>query len=204
MPKVSPEHGDARQRQILDAALACFSRQGFHKTTMKDIVRESGLSAGAIYNYFASKGEIVDAIARERHASERALLEAARAESDKPRELWELTRAFFSSFASDEQRTGRRVGIEVWAEALRNPEVLATVRRGVDEPRRLLAELVREAQARDELPPDLDPEGMARVMVAVFQGFVLQQAWDPETDIERYLSAVEQILAALSLYRRDT
>jgi AcrR family transcriptional regulator len=203
MPKVSPEHGDARQRQILDAALACFSRQGFHKTTMKDIVRESGLSAGAIYNYFSSKAEIVDAIARERHASERALLEAALAESDEPLELRDLARAFFSGFASEQQRTGRRVGVEVWAEALRNPQVLVTVRRGVDEPRRLLAELVREAQARDELPPDLDPEGTARVMVALFQGFVLQQAWDPDADIERYLAAVELILSALSAYRRD-
>lgn len=198
MPRVSPEYGDARQRQILDAALACFARQGFHKTTMKDIVRESGLSAGAIYNYFSSKGEIVDTIARERHASERALLEAGLAKSDKPLELGDLARAFFSSFASSEQRTGRRVGIEVWAEALRNPQVLATVRRGVDEPRRLVAELVREAQVRDELPPDLDPEGIARVMVAVFQGFVLQQAWDPDTDIEQYLTAVERILAALA------
>lgn len=203
MPRVSPEHGDARQRQILGAALACFSRQGFHKTTMKDIVRESGLSAGAIYNYFSSKGEIVDAIARERHASERALLEAALAASDKPLELRELARAFFSSLAVDEQRAGRRVGIEVWAEALRNPEVLATVRRGVDEPRRILATLVEEAQARDELPPDLDPEGMARVMVALFQGLVLQQAWDPDTDVERYLAAVERILSALSAYGSD-
>lgn len=202
MPKVSAEHGDARQRQILDAALECFSRQGFHKTTMKDIVRESGLSAGAIYNYFSSKGEIIDAIARERHASERALLEAALPESHKPLEAGELVRAFFQSFASEEQKTGRRVGIDVWAEALRNRAVLTTVRRGVDEPRRLLAELVRNAQARDELPPELDPDGMARVMVAVFQGFVLQQAWDPDTDIEQYLATVQLIVSALGVYRR--
>lgn len=201
MPKVSPEHGDARQRQILDAALACFSKQGFHKTTMKDIVRESGLSAGAIYNYFSSKAEIVDAIARERHAGERALLEAALSASEEPLELRELARAFFSSLAADGQRAGRRVGIEVWAEALRNPEVLATVRRGVDEPRRILVRLVEEARARDELPPDLDPEGMARVMVALFQGLVLQQAWDPDTDVERYLATVERILTALSTRR---
>jgi hypothetical protein len=32
-----------------------FSRDGFHCTTMQDIVPESGLSPGAIYNYFKSK-----------------------------------------------------------------------------------------------------------------------------------------------------
>ncbi len=37
--------------------------QGFHKTTMADVIRESGLSAGAVYGYFKSKEEIVAAIA---------------------------------------------------------------------------------------------------------------------------------------------
>ena len=40
-------------------------------------------------------------------------------------------------------------------------------------------------------------------MVAIFQGFVLQQAWDPETDSEQYLAAVDVILAALSAYPGD-
>jgi AcrR family transcriptional regulator len=200
MPKVSPEHSDTRRRQILDAALECFSENGFHGTTMRDIVSATGLSAGAIYNYFSSKAEIVDAIARERHASERGLLMSVLADREKPLDLHELARAFFGSFAASEQRAGRRVGIEVWAEALRNPDVLESVRRGVDEPRLLLARIVRECQERDELPPELDPEGIARVMVAIFQGFVLQQAWDPETDADQYLAAVDTILVALAAY----
>ena len=203
MPKVSPEHSDARRRQILDAALQCFSKQGFHKTTMKDIMKASGLSAGAIYNYFSAKGEIVDAIARERHASERSLLTSAIAENDKSLDLNALARAFFASFASREHREARRVGVEMWAEALRNPDVLTTVRRGVDEPVRLLAKIIADCQEKDELPSEIDPDGLARVMVAIFQGFVLQQAWDPETNSEQYLAAVESILAALTAYKGD-
>ena len=202
MPKVSPEYSDARRRQILDAALQCFSKQGFHGTTMKDIIKASGLSAGAIYNYFSAKREIVDAIAIERHASENELLAAASGESDKPLDLHGLARAFFGSFAGTEHRESRRVGVEVWAEALRNPDVLTIVRRGVDEPRRLLARLITECQERDELPPEIDPDGFARVMIAIFQGFVLQQAWDPETDSKQYLAAVDVILVALSGYER--
>ena len=49
MPKVSQEHRDARRAQILRAAAACFERKGYQRTTMADIIRESGLSAGAIY-----------------------------------------------------------------------------------------------------------------------------------------------------------
>lgn len=197
MPKVSQEHTEARRRQILEAARQCFAKQGFHGTTMKDIIEASGLSAGAIYNHFSAKAEIIDAIARERHDSEAALLASALAENDEPTELRALARAFFATFAGEEHRESRRVGVEVWAEALRNPDVLATVRRGVDEPRRLLSRIVAKSQERGQLSPAFDPDGFARVMVAIFQGFVLQQAWDPGTDSEQYLAALEVILDAL-------
>ncbi len=200
MPKVSPEHTEARRRQILDAAARCFSQRGFHRTTLKDIISESGLSAGAIYNHFSAKDEIVDAIAQERHARETALLAEALDESHKPLDLHELARAFFASFASAEQMESRRVGVEVWAEALRNPEMLTIVRRGVDEPRRVLARVITDSQERNELPAAIDPDGLARLMVAIFQGFVLQQAWDPDTDIEQYLATVDVVISALTNY----
>ena len=47
MPKVLPEYLELRRQQILDAAAACFSRRGFHQTTMQDICTEAGLSPGA-------------------------------------------------------------------------------------------------------------------------------------------------------------
>src|SRR5215212_6087280 len=62
MPKVTEEHVEARRRQILSAALRCFARQGFHRTTMQDIFREADLSPGAVYSYFKSKDELVAAI----------------------------------------------------------------------------------------------------------------------------------------------
>ena len=65
MPKVSQEHRDARRAQILQAAAACFERKGYQRTTMADIIKESGLSAGAIYVYFAGKQDIVRAVAQE-------------------------------------------------------------------------------------------------------------------------------------------
>src|SRR5689334_18950733 len=65
MPRVSPEHLGARRRQILAAARACFVRDGFHATSMQDILRAADLSAGAIYRYFPSKDAIVATIAKE-------------------------------------------------------------------------------------------------------------------------------------------
>ena len=67
MPKVSKQYLEARCSEILDAAVVCFARSGFHKATMRDIVQESRLSSGAIYNLFSGKQEIVAAIAARRH-----------------------------------------------------------------------------------------------------------------------------------------
>ena len=77
MPKVSDAYRDARRRAILDAAITCFERRGLHGTTTDDIAAEAGLSNGALYRYFDGKAAIIEAIAAERHAQERALLDAA-------------------------------------------------------------------------------------------------------------------------------
>jgi AcrR family transcriptional regulator len=65
MPRVSQAHLDARRRQILDAARRCFVRNGFHATSMQDVLAEANLSAGAVYRYFRGKDEIIAAIAGE-------------------------------------------------------------------------------------------------------------------------------------------
>lgn len=53
-PDVSAE----RRAQIIEAALACFVREGYNNTTMDDIVAESGLSKGSLYWYFKSKDDL--------------------------------------------------------------------------------------------------------------------------------------------------
>lgn len=57
--KVSIENIAKRKEQIVRAAISAFSRTGLKETSMDDIVRESGLSKGAIYWYFKSKDEII-------------------------------------------------------------------------------------------------------------------------------------------------
>lgn len=62
MPKIT---GDARNR-ILDAAFGLFSEKGFTATSMRDIADALGIKAASLYNHFAGKQELFDAlIARE-------------------------------------------------------------------------------------------------------------------------------------------
>ena len=63
MPRVSEAHLAARRQQILAAARVCFLRNGFHQTSMQDVIREAGLSVGAVYRYFPSKTDLITALA---------------------------------------------------------------------------------------------------------------------------------------------
>lgn len=59
MPRVTQEYRDQRRQQILTAARRCFIREGFHKTSMTDILSEGDLSAGSLYGHFKSKHEMI-------------------------------------------------------------------------------------------------------------------------------------------------
>ena len=198
MPRVSQSYLDARRRQIMDAAITCFAREGFHRATMQDIVAETGLSAGAIYRYFRSKEDIVAAIAAEHHAAEAAALAEAGGGGDVRAALRDLVEVSLGRLADPAEQRWRRVTVQVWGEALRNDRVMEIVRAGLDEPVQILADLFRRGQRTGSLPPGLDPDGAARVCASIFQGLVLQQAWDPQLDVDAYIRAVMALIDALA------
>ena len=49
---------ERRRRQIILAAIKLFSKKGFHKTTLKELAEEAGLSHGNVYDYVGSKEDI--------------------------------------------------------------------------------------------------------------------------------------------------
>lgn len=59
MPKRDPEHMNAQRERIIMAAIACIARKGVEGTSMADIWKEAGLSAGALYVHFKNKGDLV-------------------------------------------------------------------------------------------------------------------------------------------------
>ena len=65
MPRLTKQTAEARRRQILGAAAACFARRGFHATTMQEICRAARLSPGSVYTWFPSKRAIMKALALE-------------------------------------------------------------------------------------------------------------------------------------------
>jgi TetR/AcrR family transcriptional regulator, transcriptional repressor of aconitase len=194
MPRISAARAASRRRQIVDAALACFARNGFHKTTMQDVVKQSGLSPGAIYCHFAGKHDIILAVVAERHRREADLLRRAAAEASLDAGLERLLGDFIAALATPAERSWRRLAIQLWAESLHDRPLLGEVRRGVETPRRLLAAIIEAARAQGDLPSGLDPAAAARVLIACFQGLALQQSWEPGLDLAACADALRLLL----------
>src|SRR5438552_14789580 len=125
MPKVLPEYLETRRREILDAAAACFARHGFHQSSMQDICGEADLSPGAVYRYFRSKEEIIEAMCSRNQNEDAELVRQAAATGGTMDALDELARLFLLNLENSEQCI---LSVELASEARRNPVVLESLR----------------------------------------------------------------------------
>lgn len=192
MPKVSEAYLAARRQEILDAAIECFTRRGFHQTTMDEICEQAGLSPGAVYRYFANKDEIIEAAVQQGFGPDFVdWIEEEAGRFDDFRELMELmTGIYFRRF--DRQPgidTIMGLRLRAWAEALHNPEVRSEVLDRWNHHLALTEQIVRRAQERGQIDPDLDPAAVSRVLQAIDDGFTLQWAIDPNFDVWRFREA---------------
>src|SRR3990172_4897582 len=144
MPKVTEAHVEARKQQILEAAIRCFGRQGFHKTTMQDICTEATLSPGALYHYFPSKEEIIEAMVAERRRQGFVRIEEARRLSSTVDALHTPSGAFDDI----DDITGCAVDVELWGEAFRNPRIAGALSDDMRAVCTAFAAIIRVAQDR--------------------------------------------------------
>jgi AcrR family transcriptional regulator len=76
MPRLSEKTRAQRRQHILTSAWTCFSRDGFHATSMDQVIASTGMSSSAVYRYFSSKEEIIHATAEEGVARVRGIFVA--------------------------------------------------------------------------------------------------------------------------------
>jgi AcrR family transcriptional regulator len=187
MPKISDQQRQARRDQILAATWRCFSRKGIHATSMEEIIRETNLSAGAVYLYFQSKDELIFAAISSYIADLRGLLTPILM-TQKPLP----PQAFIYEISSAIAKHTRRADIDLnvvilmcWSEAQTNKDVQALVTGFHAKYREALVDIVRQWQKRKDLRSGGNPEDLAKALLAFFLGFVAQSALlgglDPET-----------------------
>ena len=195
VPRVSDDHLTARREQILVAARACFLRNGLHTTSMQDLIREAGLSVGAVYRYFKSKNEIINAIAEGVAGSVTSRIEQV-VTKEPPMPLPEAMSEVLDVIAAEVEPDGNfRLAVQVWAEATLDPAIGEIVREryaAMRDPFRMLA---RRAAERGELPPGADVDAVGAALFGMIPGFALQRLLIGAPDKETYADGVRALIA---------
>jgi AcrR family transcriptional regulator len=178
MPRVSAAHEQGVRERIVSAALRVFSEGGYHGATMQDVVRESGLSIGAIYTWFRGKDDLFLAtcdLAAGRGFGELAgRLARGRTVSDK---LAIAVSFYFDAADGDAANPGdANFLVQAWGRAEAEPAVreMLTKRR-----LQLVAAatlLLEEGVVRGELPRWIDVKALARACTVLLDGFLLTRA----------------------------
>jgi len=88
MRKEKQTKGDVTRLAVEDAAISLFLEQGYHATSMRQIADRSGLALGGIYNHFAAKDEIFEAIIVDQHPYKKILPLILAVEGDTAREFF--------------------------------------------------------------------------------------------------------------------
>ena len=74
-----------RRRELVEASVGLFVRQGFHKTTTREIAQAAGWSVGAVYEYVKAKEDILYLVCDAIHADMEAAMKAGIAHADTGR-----------------------------------------------------------------------------------------------------------------------
>ncbi|MCT1356392.1 TetR/AcrR family transcriptional regulator [Rothia kristinae] len=192
MPRLTDETRDARRRQILDAAAACFRRRGFTGTSMAEIIRESGLSAGSIYSHFSSKDEILQATAeRTLQRAERILAEAASAEQAV------TPRGIARTVPRDVvDRDLMRMFLQLWSEAVLDPRIAQLARGILRRVRDLMAGALLPWARRqgDAGPAEELARRRADGLLALMHGYFVRISVDPGLDTPEFLEGIVELL----------
>jgi AcrR family transcriptional regulator len=199
MPRVTESHGAGRRAEILAAAARLFADNGFHATSMAGIIAGSGLSAGAVYSYFRSKEELIGAVADLVMSTADEVFDELLADQATPSPadvadamVHGITERFISDPEIGVDMT--RLAVQVWAEALRSPEVLARVSGVVVRLRGHCAEAARRWQEAGNLPADAVPDQVGAAMLSLVQGYILQRLLLPSTHAPDYVAGVRALL----------
>lgn len=176
MPRITADREAAVRDRIVRAALEVFAEKGYRGATIADVVRRSGLSVGAIYTHFSGKEALF--VSSCDLVSGRGLeaLATHLAQATTTAERLRLAVAFYiDSIDEFEGAPGQIALLAAWAEADAEPAVREMLVRRRERLVGAAQMLLQEGVARGELPAWLDVDGVARAILALLDGLLLQR-----------------------------
>ena len=181
---------DALREQLLSAAARVFAREGYAGTKIQDIVREAGLSTGAVYGRFRNK----DHLLREAVVARSALVaHSGMPEGGRVADLIQRIARLTSKPLTDDES----VRLEAFVTARREPEVAAAVAEAQAEWRKTVQPLVEAAVADGTVAPGVDPDAVLYFVRTMALGLLLQRAAGlPGPDGDGWTDLVGRVVAS--------
>jgi AcrR family transcriptional regulator len=172
VPKVSPEHKDAVRRRIMDAAITCLTRNGYHDLTTRELLSEAELSTGTFYNYFPSKEHLYEALAEELLSEDIERLRMA--DTDGPGTGYGLLR-FLADYALNEPEAA--IAISTFRGRM---HPAGDAKEAIDRLNRFVVSeftpIVEKAQADAFLRNDIDAEAVVELLDMIWDGMGRREA----------------------------
>lgn len=109
-----------KRQHILEVSALCFLRNGFHKTSIRDIAKAAGISLGNLYNHFASKDELIAEISVLESQDLEGILKQLTTNQDSFVAITKFSQAYFKYVSKPENAL---LGAEIAVEAMRNESV---------------------------------------------------------------------------------
>jgi AcrR family transcriptional regulator len=198
MPRVTEKYIQRRRREILDAAWRCFARNGFHATTMDDVIDAAGASPSVVYRWFRGKDELIVAAVTEVYEGVTDVMNDL-LQTDPPPPLADAVERVLTVTLARTSRDGQdltALAVQAWSEALRDPTVHQLVTGHYHKLRDGLAELIRRHQAAGTISAHVCAHAAAHALFAMIPGFILQRLLLGTGDPKTYAEAARAILRA--------
>ncbi|MCI0581936.1 MAG: TetR/AcrR family transcriptional regulator [Chloroflexi bacterium] len=178
MPRVTAAHEQEVRERIVAAALHVFGERGFHGATIADVVRESGLSVGAIYTYFKGKDDLFLATCDLASGQGLGELAGRLAGGTSTAEKLSIAVGFYFDSAEGELEVPGNADflVQAWAQADAEPAAREMLRRRREQLVMAGTFLIEEGMARGDLPRWVDATALARGYIALLDGMLLVRA----------------------------
>jgi AcrR family transcriptional regulator len=186
------------REKILVAARACFARQGFAGTSMKDIQLAADCSRGNLYHHFKAKEEIVQIITEQNLGRFSDRIETILKESDaRDLSLLEIIEELASFAEEITKGPGKGTAFHVWSLSMVEPEVRKTMLIYFERIRSSLEQKIILLMKKGKLKKDKNTEQLSAALFGlVIPGFTVQSVFMDEKAIDslRYAESLDLLL----------
>jgi AcrR family transcriptional regulator len=199
MPRLSDQTREKRRQHILTSAWRCFSRNGFHATSIEDVIAATGMSSSAVYRYFRSKEEIIRASAEIGIARVGdifvPLLE--RDPCPTPAETLALLVDELHTRTDNPEYDMSRVALQTWAEALRDPVLHQHSRASYRDALEYIIELATRWRDAGQIPANADTKAVAVTIFSLMHGLIVMHHLVDDVSADALMRGVCSLGAAM-------